>query len=48
VERLREWRRKRDAVLPPAAAALAPAASGGIARDIDPVLARALELLTAE
>jgi carboxyl-terminal processing protease len=63
LDRLREWRRKRDAVLPPAsanaaaAAETAPAAAqtspaatlgGGPARDIDPVLARALELLTAK
>jgi len=51
IERLREWRRKRDAVLPPVAVAgsMPPAASGAAAaRDIDPVLARALELLTAE
>lgn len=63
LDRLREWRRKRDAVLPPAAANAAAAAEtapaatqtapaanlgGGPARDIDPVLARALELLTAE
>jgi len=53
LERLREWRRKRDAVEPAAtaavAAASAPAIGGGPpARAIDPVLARALELVTAE
>jgi len=51
LERMREWRRRRDAVPPPAAVAAAarPAVGGEPpAREIDPVLARTLELVTAE
>jgi hypothetical protein len=43
-ERLREWRRRRDALVPPGATcAVAPDSTS--ARDIDPVLARALDII---
>ncbi len=43
-ERLRTWRRRRDAITPPGAASL-PVAESARARDVDAVLGRALDLM---
>jgi carboxyl-terminal processing protease len=45
-ERLRAWRRRRDAITPPGAASQ-PASESARAREVDPVIARALELTAA-
>jgi carboxyl-terminal processing protease len=46
-ERLRAWRRRRDAITPPGAASL-PVTESTRARDVDAVLARALDLISAD
>ena len=46
-ERLRAWRRRRDAITPPGAVS-APETESARARDVDAVLARALDLTRAE
>ena len=47
-ERLREWRRRRDACLPPGTAAASGWPAQPPAREVDAVLARALEITAAE
>lgn len=46
-ERLRAWRRRRDAITPPGAAS-SPDAEPTRAREVDTVLARALDLISAD
>jgi len=48
VERLAEWRRRRETVLPPSLAAAAASDTGPLPREIDAVLAKALEAFAAE